>query len=120
MLCLSLINVPFYSMEIKFCVVRNLKLIIGEIGPVEVELFTGILFFLGGYLGLDVFEQSIADLTGFNNEYLVAFKLKSVVPVVIGILLALFLFDNISDAIKVNPYETIKLSMPVLVLLAFA
>jgi hypothetical protein len=59
-------------MEIKFCIVRNLKLTIGEIGPVEIELGTAILFFFGGYLGVDIFDKTLADLTGFNNEYLVA------------------------------------------------
>ena len=41
-------------------------MIVGEVGPVEIELiYSIILFFTGAVFGGDVYERSITDLTGF-------------------------------------------------------
>ena len=121
LLCLSLINVPFYSMELKFCISRNLKIIIGEIGPVEIEIIFSFLFFMtGAYTGLDVYDRSFQELTGYTHYYLAAFKIRHAIACLVAFLLVLFIFDNLYDAIKVNPTETVKLTMPVFILLAFA
>ncbi len=46
-----MVNIVFYSMEMKFHMLKDLKLIIGEIGPVEVELGLAIGFFSAYYFG---------------------------------------------------------------------
>jgi len=48
-------NVVFWSMEMKFILFKDLKMIVGEVGPVEVELIIAFVIFLGGYLGAEVF-----------------------------------------------------------------
>jgi len=46
-------NLVFYTMEMKFVLCKNLKLIVGEIGPVEVELLMTTICFCAGYFGID-------------------------------------------------------------------
>jgi hypothetical protein len=48
-----MINVVFYSMEMKFILCKNLTLIIGEIGPVEIELILSSVLVLGSVFGAD-------------------------------------------------------------------
>ena len=50
-----MVNIVFYSMEMKFILCKNLKLIVGEIGPVEIELIISSILVLGSYFGADVF-----------------------------------------------------------------
>lgn len=96
-------------------------MIIGEIGPVEVELiFSLIFFFSGGFMGLDTYETPLSELTGYNNEFLTLVKLKHIIAVLICVLLVIFVIDNLTDALKQNATETLKLFMPVFILLAFA
>ena len=48
---LIMVNIVFYSMEMKFHMLKDLKLVIGEIGPVEVELALAIGFYSAYYFG---------------------------------------------------------------------
>lgn len=67
----AVVNLPFYSMEIRHCLCRHFKMIIGEIGPVELELiFTIILVLSGGVFGCDVYESHLTQLTGLDWEFL--------------------------------------------------
>lgn len=71
MFCIGFVNVPFYSMEIRHTICRHFNMIIGEIGPVEVELIvTLVLGLSGGFFGCGVYERSMADLTGFDHVLL--------------------------------------------------
>ena len=54
-LMLLMVNIVFYSMEMKFILCKNLKLIVGEIGPVEIELIISTILVLGSYFGAAVF-----------------------------------------------------------------
>ena len=75
LLSIALINVPFYSMEIRHCYFKDILMIVGELGPVEIEiLYTLILFFTGAVFGGDAYEKSIGDLTGLT--FLAGIKLK--------------------------------------------
>ena len=51
-----MINVTFYSMEMKYVMCRELNLNLGEIGPVEIELGITLLLISGGCLGVDYFQ----------------------------------------------------------------
>jgi phosphatidylglycerophosphate synthase len=44
-------NMVFYTMEMKFILLKNLKITLGEMGPVEIELTATILLLLGWYFG---------------------------------------------------------------------
>lgn len=60
-LSISFVNLPFYSMEIRHCLVKHFKMIIGEVGPVEIELvFTLIFVVSGGILGLSIYDIPIS------------------------------------------------------------
>jgi phosphatidylserine synthase len=50
---LTMPNVVFWTMEMKFILCKNLKMVVGEFGPVELEIVLALIVFLGGYLGTD-------------------------------------------------------------------
>jgi len=51
-----MVNVVFYSMEMKFIMCRNLVLNLGEIGPVEVELGVSTVLVLGYVFGSSFYQ----------------------------------------------------------------
>jgi hypothetical protein len=53
---LIMVNVVFYSMEMKFIMCRNLVLNLGEIGPVEVELGVSTVLALGYVYGSSFYQ----------------------------------------------------------------
>lgn len=58
MLSISMVNVPFYSMEIRHIICKKLNINIGEVGPVEVELIISLIFaFSGGVYGSDIYDK---------------------------------------------------------------
>lgn len=59
-------NIVFYSMEMKFIMMKHLKITVGEIGPVEIELIATSLLMLGWYLGSEVFQSPISEITGIE------------------------------------------------------
>lgn len=69
-------NIVFYTMEMKFILCSELTLIVGEIGPVEVELILTTVLLLGGYIGADSFQTSISELWGIQNEWLKSVQLN--------------------------------------------
>lgn len=48
MTSIAFVNVPFYSMEIRHIYFKDFVMIVGEMGPVEIELVYGIIFFITG------------------------------------------------------------------------
>ena len=59
-LSVGLVNVPFFAMEIRHSFCKEFVMIVGEIGPVEVELIYSVLFFMtGAVLGGDFFDRPI-------------------------------------------------------------
>jgi phosphatidylglycerophosphate synthase len=46
-------NLIFYTMEMKYVICKNLKMIVGEIGPVEIELLMASICISAGYFGVD-------------------------------------------------------------------
>eukprot|EP00347_Sterkiella_histriomuscorum_P006704 403351756 len=121
MCAFSLINVPFYSMEIKHTVCRHFKMIIGEIGPVELELVFTIIFGLtGSVFGIEVFDLKINYLFGTDLDSLRGYQLKHLISGLIFILMVVFTIDNLKDAFQTNFQETFRLFIPVFVLMSFA
>jgi len=46
-------NLIFYTMEMKFVMCKNLKIVVGEFGPVELELVMTTICICAGYFGID-------------------------------------------------------------------
>ena len=67
---IGIINLPMYSMELKHLVCKNLKMIIGELGPVENELIFSLIYILSGFWGADLYENKIGILLGLNESSL--------------------------------------------------
>ena len=68
-------NLIFYTMEMKYVICKNLKMIVGEIGPVEVELLMASILISAGYFGIDGLQQTLGEAFGTTNM-LSEFKLK--------------------------------------------
>jgi phosphatidylglycerophosphate synthase len=117
MLSIGLVNVPFYCMEIRHCYCKNILMTVGEIGPVEVELIYSIIFMLTGvWWGGEVFDKTLAEVTGVAF-FFGAIKLKYSIAILTFVLEILFCFENLSDALKINPKQTVERLIPVFILL---
>lgn len=57
-------NVVFYCMETRFVMCGEFEIVIGEIGPVEVELGLSLFLLSGGLLGTAFFQQTFGQLWG--------------------------------------------------------
>lgn len=62
---IGLVNVPFYAMEIRHYFFKDFMMIVGEVGPVEVELIYTIIFLISGLgCGGDYYDRTFTDITG--------------------------------------------------------
>lgn len=75
---LIMTNIVFYSMEMKFIMLKNLKLVIGEIGPVEIEILLALICVSGFCFGTDTLQLTLGSLLGFENEWIAPIQLKFV------------------------------------------
>ena len=117
LLSIGLVNVPFYCMEIRHCYCKNFLMIVGELGPVEVELiYSLILMMFGVCWGGNSMDMTVAELTGLSYSFL-AIKLKYTIAVLTFVLEILFAYDNVKDSFNINPKESIRLLTPVFILL---
>jgi len=121
MLGIAMINVPFYSMEIRHTICRHFKMIIGEMGPVEIELFFTLLFAIsGGVFGVECYDKKLNDVFGVEWDFLRSYQLRHIIIMLTIVLLGMFTIDNLKDALSTNKHESFRLFVPVLVLLSFA
>ena len=67
---LLMVNIVFYSMEMRFLMMKDLKLVIGEIGPVEVELSLFIGLLSAYYFGTDGLQKTLGESFAIENEWL--------------------------------------------------
>jgi len=61
---LIMCNIVFYSMEMKFLMLKNLKLVIGEIGPVEIELTLTLGYLVAWYFGSQGLQSTLGETFG--------------------------------------------------------
>ena len=100
-------------MEIRHCFCKDFLMIVGEVGPVEVELIYSIIFFFTGTVwGSECFEKDMTDLTGLGYGFLEV-KLKYTIGVLTFFLLLIFTYDNVKDSLNINPRMSLKLFIPV-------
>jgi len=70
---ISLVNVPFFAMEINHYLSSDLKMVVGEIGPVEVEvIFSSLLITSGALLGIDVYDKNLGAVIGMSDDSFVS------------------------------------------------
>lgn len=117
----GLVNLPFYAMEIRHHYCKDLVMIVGDIGPVEVELiYTIILVVSGGYFGGDAFEKTLAQVTGLNYGLLEGLKMKTLFAMLSFFLEIIFTYDNVKDSLEKNPKETMKFFIPVFIMVGLS
>ena len=118
---IGLVNLPFYAMEIRHYYCKDFVMIVGDIGPVEVELiYTIILVVSGGYFGGDAFEKTLAQVTGLNYGLLEGLKMKTLIAMLTFFLEIIFTYDNVKDSLEKNPKETMKFFIPVFILVGIS
>ena len=65
-----IIVVPFYTMVMQQASCKNLVMIIGELGPVEVELIFSSILVISGLVGAGVYETTLGDAFGLGKDSL--------------------------------------------------
>jgi len=61
-------NVIFYAMEMKFVLCNNLVMIVGEVGPVEIELLLTMIVGLSGLWGVENYQKTIGESYNFGAD----------------------------------------------------
>ena len=67
-----MMNIAFYSSEVKFILCKKLCLIQGEFGPVEAEALLASIVGMFGYFGPEYFQQTVSQAFGFEGIPLVS------------------------------------------------
>ena len=118
---IGLVNLPFYAMEIRHYYCKDFIMIVGDIGPVEVELIYSIILALsGGYFGADAYEKTLAQVTGLNYFWCEGLKMKTLIAMLTFFLEIIFTYDNVKDSLEKNPKETLKLFIPVFIMVGIS
>lgn len=110
-----MINIVFYSMEMKYILCKNLNLNLGEVGPVEVELGLTVILLLGYWFGSGIYQQTLFDLFAIENSFMRDIQFKYVTGGLLTPLLALFLYDNLGDCLKDNFGKSVTIFTPCLI-----
>jgi len=118
-LCLSfaLINMPMYSMEIKFILTGTLSITAGgdALGPVEMELLFTLIFVICAIFGVHGLSNPVSDVFSFMPD---TFEWKHLLAVFFLILLLLFTFENLLSSFKIAFCKTLHYMMnPILTIL---
>jgi hypothetical protein len=81
------VNACFYCMEMKHIICNNLKMTVGDIGNVEIELGVVVLLLVTGHYGSAIYEQKIGDTFTIGEDSIFAFVSKFQWKLVLGIIL---------------------------------
>lgn len=118
---IGLVNLPFYAMEIRHYYCKDFIMIVGDIGPVEVELiYTIILALSGAYFGADAYEKTLAQVTGLNYFWCEGLKMKTLIAMLTFFLEIIFTYDNVKESLEKNPKETLRLFIPVFIMVGIS
>ena len=113
----GLVNLPFYAMEIRHHHCKDMNMIVGEIGPVEVELIYTVIFLVSGtYFGGDCFDKTLGEVSGVTLAWCTGIKVKTVVAVFSLVLVIIFTYDNIKDSLDKDAKETVRMLVPVFII----
>ena len=59
-------NIIFMAMEMKHFLCHDLKMIMGEVGPVEIELIISLMFVVAGVFGNTGMQSTVGETFGFE------------------------------------------------------
>jgi phosphatidylglycerophosphate synthase len=110
-LSFGLINLPQYSMEIKFIMTGKLSITAGGdgVGPVEIEVLFALIFLLAGIFGVDGLGNPV--ISSWSEEFL----WRHLIAVIFILLLCFFTLENIFSSLKINFCKTcLYMTTPVL------
>ena len=101
-LCLAfaLINLPMFSMEIKYILTGTLSITAGDdgVGPVEIELLFTVIFVISAIFGVEGLGSTVG-----SSETL---QWKHLLSVVFVFLLCFFTVENLASSLKLNFKKT--------------
>lgn len=113
------VNAVFYTMEMKFVICKNLHMIVGEIGPVEFELFLSTLIWsVAFFCGVEVYQDTIdshinIDPAGYF-AFFIGVQWKFVAGCIFLPLLILFLHDNLGDCFATSFKSSMYYLLPII------
>jgi phosphatidylglycerophosphate synthase len=95
------INLPMYSMEMKYIFTGSLKITQGDVGPVEIELLFAIIFASAAFFGT-------SGMTSPVSESVAWLQWNHVAATVFVCLQIFFTLENLTDCIKMDFKRTLK------------
>ena len=106
------LNLPQYSMEIKFIITGSLDInsAVDEFGPVEVELLIACIFLSCGIFGRDGLESNVPYLP----EYILV---KHMLGLFFVGLQTIFALDNLVESFKKDTKKTLYYLIPPMIIL---
>jgi phosphatidylglycerophosphate synthase len=119
-LFIGLANVPFQTMELRFMVTKKLVMIVGELGPVEIEvIFSTIIFLSGLYQGGNLYDISVYDTFSYD------FVPRELIwkHIFMGLLAMVYLLEfveNLGGALISNFKQTSKNLVPLFVIISMS
>lgn len=103
-LVFSLVNLPFCTTEIRHYAINKLQFVVDELGPVEIELIFSLIIGISG-LFAEPFYNNPA-LTYLGVEVLNGVTWGHLFICVIGLLLVLMSFDNLTESFQKKPAKS--------------
>jgi hypothetical protein len=83
-------------MEMRHTLFGNLDMIIGEFGPVELELLMISIMLSGGYFGSQNLQNTVGSTFDLDSSYMISeYKWNQVIGVVLSPLVPVFIFENL-------------------------
>lgn len=111
-------NLVFFTMEMKYILVKNISFQVGEFGAYETELVITIFILVGGILlGPEVMEMTMAGLLGISNETIGAIQVKHIGGAVFLPLIALFLVENLGECLKMQFWDSMRIFTPMIIVI---
>lgn len=118
---IGLVNLPFYAMEIRHHHCKDMMMIVGDIGPVEVELIYSLIFIATGtYFGGNAFEKTFGEVSGVTYAWCEGIRMKTFIAFLSFFLVIMFTYDNIKDSLDKNSKETVRMLVPVFIIVGLS
>lgn len=118
---IGLINVPFFTMEIRHYYCKDFVMIVGELGPVEVELIYTLIFLVSGvYIGGDAYDKTLFEVAGIDNTLFGEIKIKYFLAGLTIFLAIMFSYDSMKESLETHFKETFRLMTPLFIILGIS
>lgn len=108
-------NSVFYTMEMRHLLFGSLDMIIGEIGPVELELLISSIMIGTGLVGSDKLLNTVGSTFALDSSNMIAeYKWNFVIGVIVAPLVPLFIGENLGPCFAQKPLQSFWLFFPIL------